>query len=324
MFKRIVVLAVLPLFLGVAAAQECSVSAMIEPGEIRVGEQATLNFVLIQPDNQQFVLPDFTDSVCAGVELVKAPVLDTLRLKDNRIQVNINYLVTSFDSGFIFIPSQRFVSEMAVVESMPLGLTVSTVPVDVEAQQIYPEKDIMKAPFSWVEFFQWVGIVLGALLLVALIVFLIMRYGLKKKIPFLPDHEEPETPPYEVAMERLAVIREQKRWQTGEVKEFYTDVTDVLRTYFSKRFEINAMESTTEEILADVKKIDEMADYRAELKQVLEQADLVKFAKHIPMESEHYAAIDSAYHIVEGTKPVEETPVEGADNQQTDIKEQTL
>ncbi|MBP5318654.1 MAG: hypothetical protein J6Y77_04560 [Paludibacteraceae bacterium] len=293
-------------------AQECSVYGKIEPHLIRVGEQAVLHYELVQPDNVRFSVPSFADSVCTGVELVGEPSMDTVRLTDNRIQVDIDYIVTSFDSGFYFIPSQLFEDETGfVLESKPLSLSVTTIQVNLQ-DAIRPEKGLMQPPFDWLGLIVMLLIVKAALLLLAVIIILVMHFVFKKRVPLLSPEPEPEIPPYEQAYGRLVEIREKKRWQLGEVKEFYTDLTDVLRTYLSKRFKISAMESTTDEILEDVKSIPEMADYRSDLKSVLEEADLVKFAKQVPFENENYQVIDAAFKLVEGTKPIEETTAPNA------------
>ena len=144
MFRKTALLLLLTACAGLALAQESSVYGKIEPREIRIGEQSVLHYELVQPAQSKFSIPDFSDSVCVGVELVRQPVLDTVRLEDQRIQVNIDYIVTSFDSGFFFIPSQLFVDERGrELESKPMSLSVTTVEVDPQNDPLRPEKDVM-------------------------------------------------------------------------------------------------------------------------------------------------------------------------------------
>jgi hypothetical protein len=198
--------------------------------------------------------------------------------------------------------------------TQPLGLSVTTVSVNPTTDDIKDIKPIMSAPFYWSELFTWVGYGMLALLLLGVIVLLLMKFVFKKKVPFISDAPEPVIPPHIVALNRLEVIKEEKAWQLGNMKAFYTDVTDVLRVYLEGQFAINAMELTSDEILALVKKEPQMDPVRAQLKQLLQMADLVKFAKMIPLENENEANLLIAFEVVEKTKPVTDSPT----NQITD------
>ncbi len=291
-------------------AQDFSVQATIEPAQIQIGEQARLRLTLSQNKGDEVVTPILSDTITQGVEIVERLAVDTLSLGDNRLQINADYLITAFDSGFYFIPSYAYALGEDTLQTTPLGLSVATVTVDAQTDDIHTIKEIMSAPFLWQEFFLWVGYVLLALLLVALVLFVLLKYVLKKKVPIISVAPKPVVPPHIVALNRLAGIKAEKVWQKGDIKVFYTEVTDVLRVYLEGRFNINAMELTSDEIMALVKKVPEMDEVRQQLRALLSLADLVKFAKMVPLENENEHSLLQAFAVVEHTKPQEETAVE--------------
>lgn len=314
LFASIIVLLA---FAPSASAALSAVSSGIDSMEISIGRQARLHYEFKQQAGDVVSVPQFADTIVSGVEIVSGPAADTIDLKDGRLQVNLNYVITSFDSGYYYLPPQPFALGGDTVYADALGLSVNTVPVDPLQDDVKDIKPIMDAPFSWAEFFKWVGIAVGILAVLALIAFVLIKYVFKKKVPFISPKEEPKLPPHVIALRRLDEIKERKAWQTGDVKGFYTEVTDVLREYLDGRFDINARELTSDEIMQLVKKVPETEEIRGVLKQLLELADLVKFAKVVPLEDESARAIISAFEIVDKTKVEEEpeAPAEGADKE---------
>lgn len=294
----------------IALAQQFTVSSQLDSASIQIGEQARLRLSVAQPTNLQVSIPILSDTITKGIEIVEMVKADTISLSDSRIQVNYDYLITSFDSGFYFIPSYTYAAAGDTLQTAPLGLSVTTVTVNPETDDVKAIKPIMDAPFYWSELFTWVGYFLLAFLVVSLIIFVLLKYVLKKKVPFIDETPQPVIPPHIVALEKLEEIKVQKIWQCGDIKVFYTQVTDVLRVYLEGRFGINAMELTSDEIMALVKKEPGLNEVRAALKDLLTLADLVKFAKMVPLENENERSLLTAFDVVDKTKPVEEPQVE--------------
>ena len=294
----------------IALAQQFTVSSQLDSASIQIGEQARLRLSVAQPTNLQVSIPILSDTITKGIEIVEMVKADTISLSDSRIQVNYDYLITSFDSGFYFIPSYTYAAAGDTLQTAPLGLSVTTVTVNPETDDVKAIKPIMDAPFYWSELFTWVGYFLLAFLGVSLIIFVLLKYVFKKKVPFITETPQPVIPPHIVALEKLEEIKVQKIWQCGDIKVFYTQVTDVLRVYLEVRFGINAMELTSDEIMALVKKEPGLNEVRAALKDLLTLADLVKFAKMVPLENENERSLLIAFDVVDKTKPIEETAVE--------------
>jgi cell division protein YceG involved in septum cleavage len=205
------------------------------------------------------------------------------------------------------VPEFLFETATEKVTSNPVGLTVNTVQVNEQTDDINAEKNIMSAPFSWIELARWSGIGLAAVLIIAVIVLLLMRFVFNKKVTILPETSEVVLPAHVVALQKLEQIKTEKIWQQGQIKQFYTDITDVIREYLSGAYCINAMEMTTDEIVALVKKNKDLDEIRLVLKDMLELSDLVKFAKFVPLENENEKAVLDAFMIVEKTTKEEET-----------------
>lgn len=288
-------------------AGEISVKTSLEPSDILIGEQARLKIQLTQGKEDKVSWPQFSDTIATNVSIIEKLATDTISMPDDRISITSEIIVTSYDSGFYYIPEFVFETATEKVTSNPVGLTVNTVQVNEQTDDIHAEKDIMSAPFSWIEFARWSGIGLAIILIIAIIVLLLMRFVFNKKVTILPEEPEVILPAHVVALEKLEQIKTEKIWQQGQIKQFYTELTDVIREYLENGYSINAMEMTTDEIVALVKKNKDLDEIRLVLKEMLELSDLVKFAKFVPLENENEKAVLDAFMIVEKTTKEEET-----------------
>ena len=292
---------------NISFAGEISVKATLEPNEILIGQQSTYKLELIQPATEKVSWPQFSDTLATNVQILEKLKTDTAKISDGRISITTEYLVSSYDSGFYYVPEFLFETATEKVTSNPVGLAVNTVQVNEQTDDINAEKNIMSAPFSWIELARWSGIGLAAVLIIAIIVLLLMRFVFNKKVTILPETPEVVLPAHVVALQKLEQIKTEKIWQQGQIKQFYTDITDVIREYLSGAYCINAMEMTTDEIVALVKKNKDLDEIRLVLKDMLELSDLVKFAKFVPLENENEKAVLDAFMIVEKTTKEEET-----------------
>ena len=305
--KNRVIIALL-LLINALVSWAFSPQVTLQPSQIQIGEQARLCISVAQDAKESVSMPLLSDTITAGVEIIERLQADTVSLGNNRIEVKQEYIVTSFDSGFYFIPSYTFAVQTDSVQTSPVGLSVTTVPVNAQTDDIKTIKPIMDAPLLWSEIFTWVGYGLLALLLIGVIVIVLLKYVFNKKVPFIQAEEQEVIPPHVLALSKLEAIKAEKSWQSGNIKAFYTEVTDVLRVYIEGRFQINAMELTSDEILALVKKVPEMDEVRQQLKELLTLADYVKFAKMVPLENENEQSLLTAFEVVETTKPVTDSP----------------
>ena len=151
---------------------------------------------------------------------------------------------------------------------------------------------------DWVVDYWW--LVVLVLILIGAGIYAWHRYRTKGYL--IP--KKPEPTPYEEAMKRLNTLKGQKLWEQGMEKEYFTELTDILRRYLARRFGINAEEMTSRQIMSSLAKNEETKDKRAYFRKILDVADFVKFAKVRPLPEDNIASYESAVRFVNETKPV--------------------
>ena len=301
---RMLLLVVCLLARFTAGAQQTLIDVKVDTADILVGEQTTLHVTVTTDPNRRIIIPLPSDTLMTGVEVISVSDADST-VADGRLVIRRDILVTSFDSSLYLLPPFVAIDGADTIESNQVALKVSTVPVDVDnPEKFYDIKDVWKPPFVLADYYPWIFGVLTALFLICVIGYLVQRYRRhRSEVPVKPA--EPELPPYETAIRELDSIKDQKLWQQGLNKEYYTQVTDTLRRYISRRYGVNAMEKTSEEILAIIEReTDERSVYDT-LRQVLRLSDYVKFAKLHPLPDENDESMRNAYLFVNQTKRTE-------------------
>ena len=307
--RRIVltILAVAAIFsVNVTAQNSITVRASVDSLAMFIGDQANVTFLVSQPAGAEVQMPLLSDTIASGLEIVDRSRMDTTVLEDGTLKVEQRYRVTAFDPALILVPPYPFVYEGDTFYSDPLTLKVVDVPVDTTQRAIADIKGVYDPPFNWRLFFQIALYVLLALAVAVAAYFIVRKYW-HEDVKGSEAATEPVDPrlPHEIAMDELNALREEKLWQNNRVKEYYTRLTDIVRSYLGRRYGMDALESTSEELLAAVRMLKlpkEQADAEKRLKELLSLADLVKFAKYIPMETDHDICFSKAVQIVELTK----------------------
>lgn len=276
-----------------------SVSATIDSSKILIGEQIQIHLSVKQDDKLVVHFPKITKTIVEGIEVINVSKPDTVKLGSGLIQITEHITITSFDSAQYYIPPFKFsINGADTMETSPLSLMVNTVKVNASKNNIYDIKPIYKAKLDWGEVIFWIVL---TLIVIGIIVSIVL-YVLHRRNKTDGQKEEIVVNPLETAIKALDQIKAEKIWRQGKVKEFYTDVTMVLRQYIKNRYKIDALEMTSDEILDSLKKI--KADEAAEssIKQILMVSDLVKFAKWTPSFNDNDAMLDNAYDFVNRTK----------------------
>ena len=249
---------------------------------------------------------------CGGAE-IRSMSVDSTDLGNGRMQLNYDFVLQPFDPGVLTIPPFKYAYPPAdTVYSETLTLKVLEVEMPKEMRDslwINPMAGTVSIPARWYDYIPsyWPWIILG-LALIALVVAVILLY--KKNGPSLIARKR-VVPPYELAMHRLHQLKGKKLAESGHAKEYYTELTDILRQYLEGRFGIYAREMTSTQILDAMKANKDTDPFTDEIRQMLETADFVKFAKQQPLPDENVRAYAVVDDFVERTKPVEE-PEEGA------------
>ena len=305
--KSILFLALAGTFLtgGNTYAQSTLLDVKVDSAAILIGEQTVLHLTLTTDKDKgvQLIIP--RDTLMRGVEVLDVPKADSTLIENNRLLIKQDLLVTSFDSSLYLLPPFVAVDGSDTIYSNQIALKVSTVPVNVDKpEEFYDIKNVWKPLFVLADYYPWIFGVLFALFLICVIGYVIQR--IRNKKPIIPFKKaEPKLPPYEQAMKELDEIKQQKLWQQGLNKEYHTLITETLRRYIVERFGINAMEMTSGEILDIIRKQEEASSVYENLKQIMQLADFVKFAKMNPLPDENDLSMMNAYLFINQTKQVE-------------------
>ena len=292
-------------------AQKITVNAKLDSTVMWIGSQAHLTFQVSQQPNQKVLMPVFTDSIMGGLDLVEPVKVDTSTSPDGNVLVTQHYLVTAFKDSLLYIPAFPFVLNGDTVWSKSLSLkVVQPFKIDTASKKIADIKAIFSPKFDWDGLFKTILLVILGLILLALLYYLFQRYFKKK--PVLTENEiKLLQPAHVVALNQLDKIKKEKKWQLGRDKEYHTELTDVIREYIERIFNIKSMEMTSEEILDHLRllRMEQKSTYLS-LQQILQLADLVKFAKWNATPDEHELSLMNAYLFVNQTKIEEVAPIE--------------
>lgn len=298
------------LLLGITApnfAQQAQVNVSADTNAILIGERVTLDLNYQFPENQIGLFPVFKDTITGYLEIVKQSPIDTVINSENGLRILSQQLtITSFDTGYHIIPPlpfglmQKGDTTYDILQSEPLLLNVFTVEVDT-TKDIKPITLPMGEPYTLSEILPYITIVLAVGILIFAIFYFYQRK--KKNKPLFVKKEKPALPPHEEAINNLEELRLKKLWQNDRLKEYHSELTDIIRYYIERRFNFQALEMVSSEIVDRLEGEAQVNDQvRTKLQATLELADLVKFAKSGATAIENDTSWNNCIDFVNETK----------------------
>ena len=301
---------------SIAVKSQIEVHAVIDSTSIRIGAQTKLdiylNYDASAQKNIDVVWPEIEDTLKKGIEVINITKIDTTipnKNKPNSIQQHIQLTVTSFDTGAYYIAPFKFIINKDTANPLltePLHLIVKTVATDTSITKIKDIKPPYDEPFNWKWYLPQVYIGLAILAAIIILIFIIKK--LSKKKPQEIIIEKPKIPAHIAALETLEKIKSEAIWKENKTKEYYSSIADTVRLYIEERFNINALELTSDEIIKIFKSQVVDSESKNKLNQILTLSDFVKFAKQIPIEAEHTLTLNNAFDFVKGTMREEHAP----------------
>lgn len=301
---------------GVSAQTPPVVTARVEPDSIFIGDRFDYVIEVEKDLVQELFFPTFRTTDNRAVELVEELPIDTLARDGRFLKLQKRYRLAAFEEGLLNMGAAGVMYlDKNITDTLyardSVYLQVATFQIDSTSQSIYDLKPQYTLRFRFAEvkgYLTW-GLLLLALLAAA--VYALHRY-LKERGKRLSDlfKAAPPEPPHVVAIQALEALHHQKLWQNNRHKQYYSILTDILRTYIAGRWGVGAMEMTTDEILAAMRTIELPDKARMDLTSILRDGDLVKFAKFAPEADQNEGDYQKAYYFVEETKPVVEQPAE--------------
>lgn len=320
MVKRyfFILISIALLFSRGISAQQVTAKASVDSSSYTVGDFINYTITVNYNKNVRVFRPSIKDSL-KGIEIIKDAELST---KENDILSTavIKFVLSKYDSGDVKIPPMPVYYSVGsdttkkLLFTNPVSFTVRTLRVDQTAD-IKDVKEPLKIPMDWrIILFWFLGIAVVAGLIVWAVMYYRDKQAQKKGIVKVIEKK-----PHEIALDSLKELEAKQLWQKGNIKQYHTELTDIIRRYFENRFFISALEMTTSELvqkLSQVRGADVILDITSAF---LNNADMVKFAKFVPMDKVNEEMMQQAYKIVEITIPRIE--IEEANNGNTSVQE---
>ena len=308
MKKLLVIALILPLVALRMPAQNVEAYARLDSASIMIGDQIGFEVGITVPESFSVLFPTFTDPITQNIEIIRKDPIDTVAV-DNGLLMRQQYVVTSFDSGYFQLPRFEFLFHhledtiLYRTNTNTLYLMVNTPVVDT-TQAFKAIKGPIAEPYTFMEILPWALLGLAVIGGILFLVWYIIKR--RQNRPLFVPKPKPALPPDQMALQKFEELRLAKVWQQGKLKAYYTEMTDIAREYFEGRYHFEAMEMTSDEILQTLRnnKVNE-EDY-GKMKNVLQLADLVKFAKAHPTPLENDVCLNHCIDFVKETKPVPE------------------
>ena len=283
---------------------QVSVNIQIDSTNFFIGEQTGITLNVTLGSEQKLVLPPIRKGyeLVPNVEVVDVQSPDTVYLDEGKkMDVFQKYVITAWDSLYTILPSFDVYVDEVKYSSKNLAIKVLTVDVDTtNVDQFFPANGVMAPPFMWEE---WRPVLYCTFLVVFMFVVALFIYDrLRKGKPMVRIiRRKKKLPPHEVAIDEINRLKVERNWTEEDSKEYYTQLTNTLRVYIKERYDFNALEMTSEEIIQRLIQ-EKNEDALDELRDIFRTADLVKFAKWSTLTNENDANLMAAMEYINQTK----------------------
>ncbi|MCB0401746.1 MAG: hypothetical protein KDD41_06660 [Flavobacteriales bacterium] len=316
--KKLLTILMLLIAATAMQGQSVEVSSSIDTNYLLFGEQTQIHLKVryqLAGKTVNLKFPQIIDTLSEFVEVIHTSPIDTSYPdKDDLtlVEQTQSITITSFDSGYYKLPPFLFMVEDDTLSTTEeLFIDVQPVAVDT-TKAIFDIKKPIEEPFSMIDWLKenWIWIV--AILIVLIVIFVLIRY-LKNRPQVVVEEAAPEIPIHVLALQRLEELREQKLWQSGKVKTYHSELSEILRSYLEDRYAMHALENTTDEIMQFLRFQPIQPDILVKLQQTLTLADLVKFAKEQPLAAENELSMLNAMEFINQTKLIVTAPEKHAE-----------
>lgn len=323
--KRLIHISILILFvLSVSGlqAQQIGAWSSLDSNAIMIGDQVKYEIGITVPRDDIVTWPLIIDTITSNIEIIKRSNIDTM-YSDTGMSLVQQFIITSFDSGYFTIPAVDFKfkqlndSNIFTTSTGILFLQVYVPEVDT-ASAFKPLVGPIKEPYTFKELLPLIlGISAGILLIALLIYYIVKR---KKRQPVFKRKIKPAIPAHILAINKLETLRLNKVWQSGQLKKYFSELTDIIREYMVNRYHFDAPEMTSYEILTKLHEFEINNDVMSKLDGVMYLSDMVKFAKAVPTALENDLGLTHCVDFVNETKKISE-PAQSEENDKTNSKD---
>lgn len=286
-----------PLF---ATAQ---IDTKIDTTHIKIGEPIQYTLSVQLKDDAQITMPNIGDTLSKHIEIIDRR-FDTIN-DGNKKKLIQKLTVTSYDPGEFLIRSLPVIVGKDTLLSHSFQIQVDDVKIDSANLVGFPIKPIMDESYTWKDYLKKYGLQIGLLLLLILAGVAIWWWRRHLKQKEINQKFIIKTP-YQEAMDALVRLDRQKYLHKNQIKNYYSDLSFLLRRYLGRRFNFSSLELLSDDLVSYFKESNDLSTNEIEnLKQFLFDSDLVKYAKAVPGEDRHDFYRQWAEQLIEKTKPVE-------------------
>ena len=285
-----------------------SQTAILDTNTILIGDQIKLNISIELNLNEEYNWPEFTDSVYEKVEIISKSDLKETETENSKI-LSQQVVLTCFDSGSYYLPPIVF-NENKKTEGLLLNVNTIVINDSSSMMDITDTKIGTKDDYTAEEVTEnrkrfWIMIawIIGILLLLFLIYYLIKKY---KKGESLITKRKIVIPPHITALNKLQNLNKKKLWQKGELKEYYSELSLILREYTENRFNFQALELPTSDIIRNLTQLD--SDLLSKLEFILRKADNIKYAKGLSLDEENKESMQKSKEFIQFTTIEKDEP----------------
>jgi hypothetical protein len=287
-----------------ARAQYIKVESQADRLSMPIGDQTILHVSASMPLKTDITFPEIVDSI-GKIKIVKSLKADTVVDKNNPNLETIShsYTITSFDTGVYVLPQFTFHTKTGDIKTGTITLQIKSVPVDT-TKAFYDIKEPLAVSYNLWDWLKDHWVIVSIILAIILIVLGIIYY-IKNKPKTVEQVEAARVYTIdEIAIIKLNELNDKKLWQQGDIKLYHIELTEILRDYLEKRYNVQAHEQTTDQIFDGLKSKGLTKESSNILLQILKLADLVKFAKHQPTAYENEQSMENAIIFIQQTRVI--------------------
>jgi len=310
-FELSILLFLFPL-IGFSENNEVDVKATIETREALIGDQIYYNLEVKSSNNKiNIIFPSLLDTL-GEFSIAKSEPMDTLS-NNGDVVVSKKYYITVFDSGDYTIPPLSFAysnpddpDNFRFKKTNPISVRINTMPIDT-AKGFVDIKGNYDAEFSIYEILDYILYSIGIILLIAIAYYIYKKYFYKEKVEEENIIYDPKIPPHILAEQSLKALQEKRLWQQNQIKQYHTELTDIIRIYLERVTDIQSLELTSDETLAEFERVCSNEELNEGLRFMLSTADLAKFAKQQPLPDENTRSMEEALKFISIAKTIFQT-----------------
>lgn len=311
---RRILLATFGVLLWLNAVGQAQLETRLSRDSALIGDTVSYSVLARGGGGAEVFFVELPDTLIASGELWGSPRIDTLTNSSDGIEVRLQLIVTSYDSGRVELPRfgvlVRHAGVLDTLYSEPRSLFFSPVPRETGVEDIKDIRGPLAQRLTFADVWPWL---LGAILLL-LCVLGVLWYRRHMRQGEVVGARGRLVPPDELALDRLRRLREDMTWREEGVKAFYTEVSDTLREFLSSEFGIRTMECTSSKIVRDLRGDTRCArEWIKSIESILQLADLAKFARFTPSEQDCLNTIDQVELLVQEIHSALHADDEGAE-----------